>query len=312
MHQTDEKGLISAIGSLGVTDGIHLDNGAVLSQEAIDALLNAAPEAAEDAPATEPAPAPAAEPAAVEEPAVNVVEAPPLNPEVSDDGSAAALGVEVTPPPAAAAPVPAAAPPVQQGDSPIPPAPVYQPLPPPPPMIQPPVVAQPGKGGVTRDEALEIAGEAAETEAAPIQASVSRISKRVDTLEMALDRIAELEEEISRLKKKPEPKPDPRVLQLFDRLNSLEERAKASPVFGLYEKFTCSSCGHMGEAQVRARCGHCEKEGWFGKKSKKGSHPDHDAHDGHDADQSVGAQSEQQAETNVTGALEGLDLNLGI
>jgi hypothetical protein len=181
-------------------------------------------------------------------------------------------------------------------------------------MIPPPVVAQPGKGGITREEATEIAGEAAETEAAPIQASVSRISKRVDTLEMALDRIAELEEEISRLKKKPEPKPDPRVLQLFDRLNSLEERAKASPVFGLYDKFTCSSCGHMGEAQVRARCGHCEKEGWFGKKSKKGSHPEHEVEDGHSVGQGPDSMAEQSpAEKDAEqDALMGLDLNLGI
>ena len=200
------------ISSFGVTNGIHLDNGAVLSQDAIDALLNAAPaDAAPDAAAPEPDPEPA-----VVEAEVNVVEAPSLEPEVAEDSGAAALGIEVTPPPAAA-PAPMAqapaAPAVPQGISPIPPAPVYQPLPPAPPMIPPPVVAQPGKGGVTREEATEIAGEAAESDAAPIQASVSRISKRVDTLEMALDRIAELEEEIYRIKKKPEPevKPDPRV-----------------------------------------------------------------------------------------------------
>jgi len=295
-----------------------LDNGAVLSQEAIDALLNSAPTDAPAAPAEEAAPAP--EPVA--EPTVNVVEAPPLNPEITDDGGAAALGVDVTPPtaaapaapPAAAAPAPAAAPAVPQGDSPIPPAPVYQPLPPPPPLVPPPVVAQPGKGGITREEATEIAGEAAETEAAPIQASVSRISKRVDTLEMALDRIAELEEEIDRIKKKPEPKiePDPRVLALFERLNKLEERAKNSPVFGLYEKFACGSCGHLGEAQVRSRCGHCEKEGWFGKKSKKGSHPEHDAQDGHAADQSAEEAAVQEAVAETDDVLNGLDLNLGI
>ena len=294
-----------------VTDGNILDNGAVLSQEAIDALLNAAPETLDDspAPAAEPAAAdPVAEAPVAPEAEVNVVEAPPLNPDVVDDGGTSTLGVEITPPPAAA---PAAAPaPVPQGDSPIPPAPVYQPLPPPPPLIPPPVVAQPGKGGITREEATEIAGEAAETEAAPIQAAVSRVSKRVDTLEMALDRIAELEEEISRLKKKPEPKPDPRILKLFDRLNALEARAKASPVFGLYDKFTCASCGHMGEAQVRARCGHCEKEGWFGKKSKKGSHPEHDAQDGHDADQPAENTVEASAETDDV--ILGLDPNLRI
>ena len=286
-----------------------MDNGAVLSQDAIDALLNAAPDAADDAPASEPE---VEEPAVVEA-TVNVVEAPPLNPDLVED-PAAALGIEITP---AAAPPPAAAPAAQaaaapQGNSPIPAAPVYQPLPPPPPLIPPPVVAQPGKGGVTREEATEIAGEAAETESAPIQASVSRISKRVDTLEMALDQIAELEEEISRLKKRPEPKPDPRVLKLFDRINALEDRARKSPVFGLYEKFTCGSCGHMGEAQVRARCGHCEKEGWFGKKAKKGSHPEHDAQDGHEADQAAEGVPEPQADAEVENVLMGLDPNLGI
>jgi len=291
----------------GVTNGIHLENGAVLSQDAIDALLNSTPS---DAPADAPAPA------ATAEPEVAAVEAPPLNSEVVADSAAAALGIEVSPPPAAAVPAPVAPAAAPQGSSPIPPAPVYQPLPPPPPMIPPPVVAQPGKGGVTREEATEIAGEAAESEAAPIQASVSRISKRVDTLEMALDRIAELEEEIYRIKKKPEPeiKPDPRVQMLFDRLNALEDSAKASPVFGLYEKFTCRSCGHLGETQVRSRCGHCEKEGWFGKKSKKGSHPEHDAHQGHDADQQVAEEPPaQQAEVpSVEDVLMGLDLNLGI
>ena len=132
-------------------------------------------------------------------------------------------------------------------------------------------------------------------------------------MEMALDRIAELEEEISRLKKKPEPKPDPRVLALFDRINSLEDRAKQSPVFGLYDKFSCTSCGHQGKAQVRARCGHCSKEGWFGKKSKKGSHPEHEVQDGHGADQMPEAMAEtpeQQVETDDI--LMGLDVNLGI
>jgi len=280
------------IGTFSVTDGIHLDNAAVLSQDAIDALLNAAPAVVEDAPTT-------AE--------VDIEEAPPINPEFSKNTGAAALGIEVSAP--TLAPVPISAP-VAQGDSPIPPAPVYQPLPPPPPMIPPPVVAQPGKGGVTREEATDIAGEAAETGIAPIQASVSRISKRVDTLEMALDQIAELEEEISRLKKRTEPKPDPRVLKLFDRLNALEERAKQSPVFGLYDKFACSSCGHTGEAQVRARCGHCDKEGWFGKKSNSRSHPEHDAHSRDSKGHVSGETREQREKTDDV--LMGLDVNLGL
>lgn len=279
-----------------------MDNGAVLSQDAIDALLNSVPE---EAPvATEPE-----QSESTEEP-VAVVEAPPLHPEQpgdSTESATAALGIEITP---VAAPPPAAAAPAAPAVLAVPPAPVYQPLPPPPPMVPPPVVAQPGKGGVTRDEAIEIAGEAAETEAAPIQASVSRVSKRVDTLEAALDQIAELEEEISRLKKRPEPKPDPRILQLYDRMLALEARARKSPVFGLYDKFTCSGCGHVGEAQVRVRCGHCANDGWYGKKASKES--SEQATDEVAADNRSGA-GETPAETEMTdNILMGLDPKLGI
>ncbi len=271
-----------------------MDNGAVLSQDAIDALLNSVPEDRKSAP--EP------EESASAEGNVSVVEAPSLHPEDTDDLPASALGVEITPADAPVAPAPAPSP-TQS----IPPAPVYQPLPPPPPLIPPPVVAQPGKGGITREEAIEIAGEAAETESAPIQASVSRVSKRVDTLEAALDQIAELEEEISRLKKRPEPKPDPRILQLYERMNALEGRARKSPVFGLYDKFTCPGCGHVGEAQVRVRCGHCEKDGWYGKKAKKES--DAASEDGETGAAAAGTPPQQEM---TDAMLVGLDPNLGI
>ena len=184
-------------------------------------------------------------------------------------------------------------------------------MPPPPPLVPPPVVAQPGKGGITREEAVEIAGEAAETESAPIQASVSRVSKRVDTLEAALDQIIELEEEISRLKKRPEPKPDPRVLQLFDRMRALEERSRKSPVFGLYDKFTCSGCGHIGEAQVRVRCGHCARDGWYGKKAKKEAPDVPEAGATAEGDPAENAETPAQAEM-TDNILMGLDPNLGI
>lgn len=281
-----------------------MDNGAVLSQDAIDALLNAVPD---DGP---PEAAPESEEAAPVEETVNVVEAPPLHPEtddlpdVIDDGGASALGVDIAPAaPSATAPVQQAAP-VAQGNSAIPPAPVYQPLPPPPPLIPPPVVAQPGKGGVTREEAVEIAGEAAETSSAPLQAAVSRVTKRVDTLDLAIDRIAELEEEIERLKKRPEPKIDPRILQLFERLQALEGRARKSPVFGLYDKFTCSGCGHIGEAQVRVRCGHCAKDGWYGKKAKKDPSAEVEGEAG------TGNPAHQPLPTDDTSVV--LDIELGI
>ena len=277
-----------------------MDNGAVLSQDAIDALLSSEPEETVDAPAPE-ASAPAEEP-------VTVVEAAPLHPEQPAD-SIAGIGVE-TPPNegAVAAPAPVAAAPTAPVAQAIPPAPVYQPLPPPPPLVPPPVVAQPGKGGITRAEAIEIAGEAAETEAAPIQASVSRVSKRVDTLEAALDQIAELEEGMSRLKKRLETKSDPRIVQLYDRMRVLEDRARKSPVFGLYDKFTCPGCGHVGEAQVRVRCGHCANDGWYGKKAKKESQEADRAARGNGA---VAGETPAQAE-KTDGILMGLDPKLGI
>ena len=277
-----------------------MDNGAVLSQDAIDALLSSEPEEAVDAPAPEKS-APAEEP-------VTVVEAAPLHPEQPAD-SIAGIGVETTPNEGAgAAPAPVAAAPTAPVAQAIPPAPVYQPLPPPPPLVPPPVVAQPGKGGITRAEAIEIAGEAAETEAAPIQASVSRVSKRVDTLEAALDQIAELEEEMSRLKKRLETKSDPRIVQLYDRMRVLEDRARKSPVFGLYDKFTCPGCGHLGEAQVRVRCGHCAKDGWYGKKAKKESQEADEAAGGNVV---VAGETPAQAE-KTDDILMGLDPKLGI
>lgn len=278
-----------------------MDNGAVLSQDAIDALLNSVPEDSESAPEPEQSASAGGN--------VSVVEAPLLHPEDTDDSPASTLGVEITLTDAPVAPPPASAP-APSLAQPIPPAPVYQPLPPPPPMIPPPVVAQPGKGGITREEAIEIAGEAAETESAPIQASVSRVSKRVDTLEAALDQIAELEEEISRLKKRPEPKPDPRILKLYERMSALEGRARKSPVFGLYDKFTCPGCGHVGEAQVRVRCGHCEKDGWYGKKAKKES--DAASEDGAASETGAAAAGTPARQEMTDAILMGLDPKLGI
>jgi hypothetical protein len=63
------------------------------------------------------------------------------------------------------------------------------------------VVEQPSGLGLTRDEAIEIAGEAAEAEALPIQNSMNRISQRVDAMEAALARIADLEHQVSWLRK---------------------------------------------------------------------------------------------------------------
>jgi hypothetical protein len=55
--------------------------------------------------------------------------------------------------------------------------------------------------GITRDEAIEIAGEAAEAESLTIQMTMERMAKRLDSLESATQRIADLEEEIEWLRK---------------------------------------------------------------------------------------------------------------
>ena len=113
-----------------------------------------------------------------------------------------------------------------------------------------------------------IAGEAAESAVAPVQADLGLVSGRVDAMEAAQVKIALLEAEIATLKaqntggalKIEDLKP------LIDRLKALEKGAKNSPLFNLYEKFTCASCGNHGAVQARTRCGSCGKEGWFGRK----------------------------------------------
>ena len=115
-----------------------------------------------------------------------------------------------------------------------------------------------------------IAGEAADSAIAPLQGDLGIISGRVETLEAAIKKIETLEAEVARLKaQKSAAGGGITVEQLkpvIDRLLKLEKAAKGSPVFGLYDKFTCSSCASQGAAQVRARCGSCGKEGWFGRK----------------------------------------------
>lgn len=70
------------------------------------------------------------------------------------------------------------------------------------PVVPSQVVDEFGEPGLTltRDEAIQIAGEAAEAEALPIQNSMNRISQRVDALEVALARIADLEQQVSWLR----------------------------------------------------------------------------------------------------------------
>ena len=117
-----------------------------------------------------------------------------------------------------------------------------------------------------------IAGETAESSIAPLQADLGLISGRVDALEAAMAKIKELEAEIKKLKARPAAAAPSGGLTLNDvkplieRVAKLEQGAKNSPLFNLYEKFTCGSCGTHGAAQARARCGVCGTEGWFGRK----------------------------------------------
>ncbi len=64
-----------------------------------------------------------------------------------------------------------------------------------------PVVVQSKKAEVTLEQMIEISGEAAEAETLPIQMSLSRVTKRVDALEMAIERIADLEQQVAWLRK---------------------------------------------------------------------------------------------------------------
>lgn len=254
------------------------ENSSVLSQDAIDALLTSSvsAEPAEEAPVEEAAPAAEAAPEVVAE-AAPVVEAAPA--------AAAPVAEPVPAAPAPAAPAAPVAAPVVEA-APAAPAPVMVSAPPPPGATPPPgvvhaepppaappaavAVAPEAIAGVTEEQAMMIAGEAAEAAVAPVQGDVGLVSGRVDALEVAVAKIKALEAEVERLKSQ---KPatsgglDLEALKpLVERVKELERGAKNSPLFNLYDKFICSSCDNHGAAQARARCGKCGKEGWFGRK----------------------------------------------
>lgn len=229
-------------------------NSSVLSQDAIDALLNSqlSDDADDAAPSEEAAPpqAPAVEPVPVAEPAAPAPVAAPV--------------VEAAPPaPAAPQPVMVNAPP-PPGVTP-PPGVIYA-------APAAPVAAQPAvpAGGLTEEQVLMMAGEAAEAAVAPVQGDIGIISGRVDVLEAAQAKIRALEIEIASLKAAVRAAGGGITLEaikpLIERVAALEKGAKNTPLFNLYEKFTCSSCATHGAAQARARCGVCGKEGWFGRK----------------------------------------------
>ena len=97
-----------------------------------------------------------------------------------------------------------------------------------------------------------------------------RIAELERQLEAALKKIEGLERQIEELKTAGASGGGglsiAAIKPLIDRVARLEKGALNSPLFNLYEKFTCSSCGSHGAAQARARCGVCGKEGWFGRK----------------------------------------------
>jgi hypothetical protein len=256
------------------------ENSSVLSQDAIDALLNAQPtdDTEEAVPAEEAAPAEeTVVQVAAEEPAA---EAAPEPEPVAEAAPVAAAAEPVAPVVAEAAPEPVAV--VETPPAPAAPEPVTVSAPPPPGVTPPPGVVHatppaapapaetpPAAGGVTEEQVMMMSGEAAESAVAPLQADLGLISGRVDSLEAALAKIQALENEIASLKKTQSAGSGVSLEDLkplIERVVSLEKGAKNSPLFNLYEKFTCSSCNTEGAAQARARCGVCNKEGWFGRK----------------------------------------------
>lgn len=263
------------------------ENSSVLSQDAIDALLNSqvVDDSEEEAPAEESALAPEPIAEAAPEP---VTEAAPEPTPVAEAAPAAPVA-QAAPPPAPVVEAAPAAPVVEAVPAtPAAPEPVMVAAPPPPGVTPPPgvvhveppaaapvagapapVAAPEAVGGVTEEQAMMIAGEAAEAAIAPVQGDIGLVSGRVDALEAAIAKIQKLEVEIATLKSQKAGSGgiDLETLRpLVDRLLNLEKGAKNSPLFNLYEKFTCSSCDNHGAAQARARCGKCGKEGWFGRK----------------------------------------------
>ena len=118
--------------------------------------------------------------------------------------------------------------------------------------------ASPSGGGGQQPTGGSSPGEAG-------KAKPANTDKTARELKAALQRIARLEKLVDALKQ--HITEAAALKTLAGRIAKLEQGAAATPVFNIYSKFTCSSCGRHGAAQVKARCGHCGKEGWFGKKA---------------------------------------------
>ena len=98
-----------------------------------------------------------------------------------------------------------------------------------------------------------------------INKDVAALTARIESVEKALKQLANLEKQVQSLKKALDSGKELEALR--KKISILENGARNTPVFNLYEKITCSSCGTHGAAQVKTRCPSCGKEGWFGRRS---------------------------------------------
>lgn len=161
---------------------------------------------------------------------------------------------------------------------PVEPEPLTVDAPPPPGVTPPPGVVHDASNSnqfeddaVDEEHAMQLADTAVTAAIAPVKSDIGKLATRIVTIEAALKKIASLEAEVSRLRSQQKAASSgvsvDDLKPLVERLMKLEKAANGSPVFNLYEKFTCASCESHGAAQVRSRCGSCGKEGWFGRKN---------------------------------------------
>lgn len=264
------------------------ETSSALSQEAIDAMLNSQASeetdekdaSVEDAPAPEPIAeveetAAASETADSEQPEPEIAEQPAdeaAEPEASGSAEPEPSEPEATTEPVTVSAVSLASLDLEEdGDD--EPAPVTVNAPPPPGVTPPPGVVHAEQPPGVADEEIEerfrtIADEIASSVIGSMQGELSALSQRITALESIESRISAIEANIAGLPtgESTDGLSLEELMPLIERLKALEKGAKNSPLFNLYEKFTCSSCESHGAAQARTRCGNCGKEGWFGRR----------------------------------------------
>lgn len=118
---------------------------------------------------------------------------------------------------------------------------------------------------VSQNDVQEIARDVVGSATESLSNDLDALKTRISEIESALTTIEKLEKQVAGLRDSLVGK---KALDSIDRrLAAIESGAKNTPVFNLYEKMTCGSCGTHGAGQVRARCSGCGKEGWFGRKA---------------------------------------------